>query len=92
MLQLCFEFDFFYSHAAAVECIHAETYARLLEIVVPDNDDRERLLDINTTFPGVRKKIDYIQRYVDNCDKEGFATRLVAMTFTEGLFFSSSFN
>ncbi len=71
------------------EVIHAETYALQLETYIPDVAQRERLFNAIDTVPTVKKKAQWVMRWIDS--KDDLAIRLVAFGLVEGLFFAGSF-
>mmetsp|Transcript_17678 Transcript_17678/g.35244 ORF Transcript_17678/g.35244 Transcript_17678/m.35244 type:complete len:439 (-) Transcript_17678:316-1632(-) len=79
----------FYSFQMAMEGIHQETYALLIDTYIRDPDERRRLFSAHEDVPSVRQKADWALNYV-GCDAS-FAERLVAFACVEGIFFSGSF-
>ncbi len=72
------------------ENIHSETYAILIQELVTDAAEQNRLFSALTTMPVVKAKADWCLKWIDSTDAD-FATRLVAFAIVEGVFFSSSF-
>jgi ribonucleoside-diphosphate reductase beta chain len=70
----------FYSFQAAMENVHSEAYALLIETLVTDVAERDRLFRAIETIPCVKEKADWALRW-----------RLVAFACVEGIFFSGSF-
>ena len=89
------EARYFYSYQSFNEQIHAETYAKLLEVYA--GDSVAELLEEARNSPAVQAKTNYAKKHFD-IPKElepdrykNFAKRLVAFSCVEGINFSSSF-
>lgn len=79
----------YYGWQAAMETIHSETYALMIDTYITNQDEKHRLLNGIKEVPGVKKKADWAQKWL-NSDIP-FAERLVAFTIVEGIFFAGSF-
>jgi ribonucleoside-diphosphate reductase beta chain len=79
----------FYGFQAAMETIHSETYALMIDTYIPDQKEKLRILNGIKELPGVRKKAEWTQKWLNN--DIPFQERLVAFTIVEGIFFSGSF-
>lgn len=79
----------FYGFQIAIENIHAETYAMLIDTYVTDAVEKGSLFNAIETVPCVKKKAEWAQRWISS--KSSFAERLVAFACVEGIFFSGSF-
>ena len=79
----------FYNFQIAIETIHAETYALMLETLVKDKGEKKKLFQAVHTIPSIKKKADWALSWI-NKDRS-FAERLVAFAIVEGIFFSGSF-
>jgi ribonucleoside-diphosphate reductase beta chain len=82
------EAKFFYGFQVMMENVHSETYSLLIDTLVKDNSEKDRLFNAIETIPCVKKKADWALRWIDNGN---FAERLVAFAAVEGIFFSGSF-
>ncbi len=82
------EARFFYGFQIAVENIHSETYSLLIDTLIKDPIEKDKLFHAIDTMECVRKKADWALRWID---KGSFAERLVAFAAVEGIFFSGSF-
>ena len=80
----------FYYIQLAIESIHTDTYGRLLNILIPDNERKLSLFQAINELPTVAKKAEWALRWM-NAERSSFAERLVAYAIVEGLFFSGSF-
>jgi ribonucleoside-diphosphate reductase subunit M2 len=79
----------FYAFQAAMENVHSETYALLIDTYVRDPAEKERLFRATETIPCVARKAAWALRWIDS--SESFAERLLAFACVEGIFFSGSF-
>lgn len=79
----------FYAFQGFNESVHSEMYALLLDSLVEDEDERNKLFDSIETIPAVGKKASWAQKYLGR--ERSFAERLVAWICVEGLLFSGSF-
>lgn len=79
----------FYAFQAAMENVHAETYALLIDTLVKDVAEKDRLFRAIETIPCVKGKADWALRWC--ASSAAFAERLVAFACVEGIFFSGSF-
>lgn len=80
----------FYTFQAAVESIHSEMYSLLIETLIKNEDDKNKLFDAVNNFPAIQKKAEWAIRWIQD-DKANFATRLLAFACVEGIFFSGAF-
>jgi len=79
----------FYGYQTGTETVHQRTYAKLLELYVPDLAEQNRLFDAVRTLPAVRRKAEWALKYARS--DERFAVRIAAFAFVEGVMFSASF-
>ncbi|MDH5649950.1 MAG: ribonucleotide-diphosphate reductase subunit beta [Gammaproteobacteria bacterium] len=80
----------FYGFQIAMENIHSETYALLIDTYIKDKREKHRVLSALETIPCVQKKADWALKWC-NADNASFSERLVAFAAVEGIFFSGSF-
>lgn len=80
----------FYTFQAAVESIHSEMYSLLIETLIKNEDDKNKLFDAVNNFPAIKKKAEWAIRWIQD-DSASFATRLLAFACVEGIFFSGAF-
>jgi len=91
------EARYFYGYQTFNEQIHAETYAKLLEVYIGDQDSVNALLEDTRRSPAVRAKTEFAKKHFDIPESvepdryKNFAKRLVAFACVEGINFSSSF-
>lgn len=79
----------FYAIQMAIEAIHAEVYSKLIEALLPE-DEQNDVFGAIKTMPIVAKKCEWAQKWIENKDSS-FAERLVAFAIVEGIFFSGAF-
>jgi len=80
----------FYAFQQAIENIHSETYALLLETYVKDPIQKRNLFRAIHTIPTVKKKADWAMKWIESPTAR-FAERLIGFACVEGIFFSGSF-
>lgn len=80
----------FYGFQIAMENIHSETYAELIDTYIRDEEEKRILFNAITEMDCVKKKADWAFKYF-NREGLSFAKRLVAFACIEGIFFSGSF-
>ncbi|MDR0793356.1 MAG: ribonucleoside-diphosphate reductase small subunit [Chitinophagaceae bacterium] len=78
----------FYGFQIAMENIHSETYALLIDTYIKDPKEKDRFFHAIETVPAVKRKAEWALRWIE---KGTFAERLVAFAAVEGIFFSGSF-
>jgi ribonucleoside-diphosphate reductase beta chain len=78
----------FFGFQIAMENIHSETYALLIDTYIKDPAEKNRLFHAIDTVPAVKRKADWALRWIE---KGSFAERLIAFAAVEGIFFSGSF-
>ncbi len=82
------EARFFYGFQIAMENIHSETYSLLIDTLIKDPMEKDKLFHAVDTMECVKQKADWALRWID---KGSFAERLIAFAAVEGIFFSGSF-
>ena len=80
----------FYGFQIAMENVHSETYALLIDTYISDMDEKARMFDAINNMPCVKLKADWALGWISSTDAS-FAQRLVAFACVEGIFFSGSF-
>lgn len=84
------EAKLFYAFQTTIEGIHSEVYSLLIDVLISDVQEKERLFDAVTHMPVVAAKAAWMTRYMDR-SSNSFAERLIAFSCVEGILFSSSF-
>jgi ribonucleotide reductase beta subunit family protein with ferritin-like domain len=79
----------FYSFQIAMENIHSETYSLLIDTLINDKREKQKLFQGIKNFPSIKKKADWGKKWI--MDSSNFATRLIAFACVEGIMFSGSF-
>lgn len=79
----------FYAYQAFNEAVHAQTYGMLIDTLVDDADEREKLFASMETVPAVRAKATWATEWLNPSRR--FAERLLAFVCVEGILFSGSF-
>lgn len=79
----------FYAYQGFNESIHGETYSLMIDKLVKDPEEKQRLLQAIETVPAVKAKAEWALEWLHN--DAPFAQRLVAFACVEGIFFSGSF-
>ncbi len=80
----------FYAIQNAMESVHSETYALLIDTYIEDKEEKLEIQRAIQTIPCVQKKAEWAQKWI-NSRSADFATRLIAFAAVEGIFFSGSF-
>jgi ribonucleoside-diphosphate reductase subunit M2 len=79
----------FYGFQIAMEGIHQEVYAKIIDTYIRDKKQKEKLFNAMIEFPCIKKKADWCKKHI-NSDRP-FAERLVAFACVEGIAFSGAF-
>jgi len=79
----------FYGFQMAIEGIHQEVYATLIDTYIANPIEKAKLLNAINNFPCVKKKADWVKEHIQSSDS--FAERLVAFICVEGIHFSGAF-
>jgi len=80
----------FYGFQIMMENIHSETYSLLIDTLIKDTEEKDKLFNSIDNFPCIKKKADWATKWIGD-KKSNFATRLVAFACVEGIFFSGAF-
>jgi ribonucleotide reductase beta subunit family protein with ferritin-like domain len=83
------EVEYFYDSQVAMENVHAHMYSLLLDTIIPDAKERERLLNAATQIPTIKLMSDYMFKCINS--EEPFAKRILRMVCVEGVFFTGCF-
>lgn len=82
------EAKFFYGFQIMMENIHSETYSLLIDTLIKDKQEQNKLFNAIDTIPAINKKASWAIKWIES---ESFVERLVAFAAVEGIFFSGSF-
>ncbi len=80
----------YYSIQMAIETIHSEMYALLIDTYITDPEEKIQILRAIQTIPSVQMKADWAASWIESAEAD-FATRLIGFAAVEGIFFSGSF-
>ena len=80
----------FYGFQIMMENIHSETYSLLIDTLIKDSVEKDKLFNSIDNFPCIKKKADWATKWITD-KKSTFASRLVAFACVEGIFFSGAF-
>jgi ribonucleoside-diphosphate reductase beta chain len=72
-----------------IETIHSQTYSMLIDTLIKDLTEKNRLFKAIDTIPSIKKKADWALKWITS--SKSFAERVVAFSAVEGLFFSGAF-
>lgn len=79
----------FYGFQVAMEGIHQEVYANIIDTYIADKDQKHKLFNAITEFDFIASKADFCKKYISS--SSSFAERLVAFACVEGIMFSGAF-
>jgi ribonucleoside-diphosphate reductase beta chain len=82
------EAKFFYGFQIMMENIHSETYSLLIDTLIKDKEEQNKLFNAIETIPAISKKAEWAIKWINS---ESFVERLIAFAAVEGIFFSGSF-
>jgi len=82
------EAKFFYGFQIMMENIHSEMYSMLIDTLIKDDAEKDKLFHALENFPAIAKKADWAIKWIDS---PSFAERLIAFAAVEGIFFSGAF-
>lgn len=79
----------FYGFQIAIEGIHSEVYANMIDSFITDKHEKFNLFNAINNYPAIKKKADWCIKYIKSSDD--FRVRLIAFAVCEGIFFSGAF-
>uniref|UniRef100_A0A6C0E3M8 Uncharacterized protein n=1 Tax=viral metagenome TaxID=1070528 RepID=A0A6C0E3M8_9ZZZZ len=80
----------FYGFQIAMENIHSHTYSLLIETLIQNSEEKDRLFRAIETYPCIQKKAEWAKKWIHD-NRSSFASRLIAFACIEGIFFSGAF-
>ncbi len=80
----------FYSFQICIETIHSEMYSLLIDTLIKDKNEKEKLFTAVENYPSIKKKADWCAKWTDPAVAT-LEERLIAFAAVEGIFFSGSF-
>jgi len=78
-----------YTYQMMIESIHSEVYSLMIDNIVRDKQEKNKLLNALTEYPCINKKAQWAIKWIKST--ASFAQRLIAFAIVEGVFFSGSF-
>jgi len=79
----------FYGFQIAMENIHSQTYAVLIDTYIRDDAEKMKCFNAINEYPCIKEKADWCLKYINS--EDDFATRLICFAIVEGVFFSGAF-
>jgi len=83
------EVKYAYQFQASMENIHAEMYSIMIDSLIPDRVEKNRIFNVVNTMPCMQKKAMWSCSWITS--DSSFAKRLIAFAIVEGVFFSGAF-
>jgi len=78
-----------YNYQMMMENVHSEVYSLMIDNIIRDNDEKNKLFNAIAEYPCISKKAKWAQKWIES--NAPFAQRLIAFAIVEGIFFSGSF-
>ena len=78
-----------YNFQAMIENVHAEVYSLMIDNIIKDKKEKNKLFNAVENFPCINKKAKWAMKWITS--NSPFAMRLIAFAIVEGIFFSGSF-
>jgi ribonucleoside-diphosphate reductase beta chain len=82
------EAKFFYGFQLMMENIHSEMYSLLIDTLIKNDEEKDRLFHALENFPAIARKAEWALKWIKS---PSFAERLIAFAAVEGIFFSGAF-
>ena len=77
-----------YIYIAYIEDVHSETYSRLIDHLIPNDEEKDAMFRALDTNPIVKAKVKWAKKWLEN---GSIVQRVVAFSLLEGMGFSSTF-
>ncbi len=78
-----------YVFQMAMELVHSETYSLMIDNIIRDKEEKEKLLNALENYDCIKKKADWAIKWIHS--EAPFIQRVIAFACVEGIFFSGSF-
>jgi len=78
-----------YNFQAMMENVHAETYSLMLDNIIRDKSEKDKMFNAITEVPSVKMMADWAFKWIES--SESFHHRVIAFAVIEGIFFSGAF-
>ena len=75
---------------AMMEDIHGEMYSRLIDTLITDAEEKDKLFNAIVTIPCIQQKAEWARKWT-NSENAALPHRLIAWACVEGIHFSGSF-
>lgn len=79
-----------YSIQTFIEQIHSETYSLLIDTIIKEKEEKDKLFNAVNTYPAIKQKADWAMKWIGNRSRS-YGSRLVAFMCVEGIQFSGAF-
>lgn len=79
-----------YAIQTFMENVHSHTYSLLIDTIVREKEEKDKLFDAVNNFPAIGQKNDWAMKWIGD-RKRSYGSRLVAFACVEGVMFSGSF-
>jgi ribonucleoside-diphosphate reductase subunit M2 len=86
----CSEARACYSVQTFIEQIHSECYSLLIDTLVREKREKDKLFNAVSNFPAIKQKADWAMKWIGD-RKRSYGSRLVAFACVEGIQFSGAF-
>jgi ribonucleoside-diphosphate reductase subunit M2 len=79
-----------YSIQTFMENVHSHTYSLLIDTIVREKEEKDKLFNAVHNFPAIKMKADWAMKWIGD-RKRSYGSRLVAFACVEGVQFSGAF-
>ncbi len=79
-----------YAIQTFMEQVHSECYSLLIDTIVKDKTEKDKLFNAVNTYPAIKQKADWACKWIGD-KKRSYGSRLVAFACVEGIQFSGAF-
>jgi len=79
-----------YSIQTFIEQVHSETYSLLIDTIVKEKEEKDKLFNAVNNYPAIKEKADWAMKWIGNKSRS-YGSRLVAFMCVEGIQFSGAF-
>ena len=80
-----------YRFQAAMEDIHSEMYAEMINNIIEDEDEKNKLYDAINHYDSIKLKKNWAEKWINNGNNLPIGQILIAFAIVEGVFFSGAF-
>ena len=80
-----------YRFQAAMEDIHSEMYAEMINNIIEDEDEKIKLYDAINHYDSIKLKKNWAEKWINNGNNLPIGQILIAFAIVEGVFFSGAF-